>query len=125
MFLFFKQIFPVSVFMTRFNFPVFSYSSFPANSYPALHPLSSLDETCLSEEHLYTDDSSDSNGEDNGSGSESEDPTFILDTSQNPDAHNTLVSLYAFSLPTLSCVFGYWKIRLFKLKLAANLAVLY
>ena len=94
--------------MTHFNFPIiFSYSSFPANSYPALHPLSSLDETCLSEEDLYTDDSSDSNGEDNGSGSESEDPTFVLDTSQNPDAHNTLVSLNAFSLPTLSCVFGY------------------
>ena len=59
-----------------------SYSSNSVSDFPVLYPLANLNETCLSEESLYTDDSSDSNEGETGSGSESEDPTFVLDTSQ-------------------------------------------
>ncbi|XP_028402035.1 uncharacterized protein LOC114524977 [Dendronephthya gigantea] len=61
----------------------FSYSDYSVHKYPAIHPIANLDETCLSEEDLYTDDSSDSYEDD--SGSESEDPTFVLSTSQRDD----------------------------------------
>ena len=50
------------------------------------------DETFLSEEDLYTDDSCDSNEGESDSGSESEDPTFVLDASQKLVTDNSLVS---------------------------------
>jgi hypothetical protein len=73
---------------------LFSYSNYSVGDYPVLYPLANLDETCLSEEDLYTDDSSNSNKEDSGSGSESEDPTFVLNTSQMSFANNTQVSSF-------------------------------
>ena len=60
----------------------FSYYSNTISDFSILYPLENVNETCLSEESLYTDDSSDSNEWGSGSGSESEDPTFVLDTSQ-------------------------------------------
>lgn len=68
-----------------------SYSDFSVLGQPAIYPIN-LDDTCISEEDSYTDDSSDSNEEDGESGSDSDDPTFILDTSQKVDADITQVS---------------------------------
>lgn len=56
--------------------------------------LPSLDATSLSEEDIYTDDSSESDDEGSTvSCSESEDPTFVLDTSQHITAGNNNVKV--------------------------------
>lgn len=69
----------------------YSYSDYSVLGHPAIYPIN-LDDTGISEVELYTDDSSDSSEEDGESGSESDDPTFILDASQHVDADITLVS---------------------------------
>ena len=77
--------------------PSISCSYYPSRDFSATWQLPNLDDTCLSEESLYTDDGSESDDEDNGSGSESEDPTFILDESENINAARTLVSGVKYS----------------------------
>ena len=66
---------------------VFSFSDFSFRGYPAVYPIKDFNDD-LTEEEIFTDDSSDTGDEDTVSGSESEeDPTFMLDAScsQDPD----------------------------------------
>ena len=59
------------------------------SGYPSFYSLEDIDNN-LTEEEVFTDDSSDYSSDTLGSGSESEDPTFIMDISQ--DTSHALVS---------------------------------